>query len=51
MVVPYAADIADDPAFASAGLLFRGGQPEFSADAAYAWLSARAASRAARGTV
>ncbi|MFE5490249.1 HAD family hydrolase [Streptomyces virginiae] len=50
VVVPYAPEIADDPAFASAGLLFRGGQPEFSADAAYGWLTARTAG-AARGTV
>ncbi|MFE7095255.1 HAD family hydrolase [Streptomyces erythrochromogenes] len=47
IVVPYAAEIADDPAFGSAGLLFRGGQPEFSADAAYEWLRARCAHRAA----
>ncbi|MFE6906134.1 HAD family hydrolase [Streptomyces erythrochromogenes] len=47
IVVPYAAEIADDPAFATAGLLFRGGQPEFGADAAYEWLCARAAHRAA----
>ncbi|THA82650.1 HAD family phosphatase [Streptomyces sp. A0592] len=47
IVVPYAAEIADDPAFTSAGLLFRGGQPEFSADAAYEWLRARFAGRAA----
>ncbi|MEC4571022.1 HAD family hydrolase [Streptomyces virginiae] len=46
VVVPYAPEIADDPAFASAGLLFRGGQPEFSADAAYGWLTARTAGTA-----
>ncbi|WP_030759093.1 HAD family hydrolase [Streptomyces sp. NRRL F-2664] len=43
VVVPYSPDIADDPACAGAGLLFRGGQPEFGADAAYRWLAARAA--------
>ncbi|MEU6309493.1 HAD family phosphatase [Streptomyces sp. NPDC047014] len=45
IVVPYAAEIAGDPAFASAGLLFRGGQPEFTAEAAHAWLSAYGAGR------
>ncbi|MFB7179877.1 HAD family hydrolase [Streptomyces sp. NPDC056257] len=40
IVVPYATDIADDPAFASAGLLFRGGQAQFTADAAHDWLTA-----------
>ncbi|MFI1650061.1 HAD family hydrolase [Streptomyces avidinii] len=40
VAVPYAPDIADDPAFASAGLLFPGGQPQFTADAAYGWLTA-----------
>ncbi|MFI0710422.1 HAD family hydrolase [Streptomyces inhibens] len=38
IAVPYVAGTADDPAFASAGLLFRGGQGEFTARAAYAWL-------------
>ncbi|MEU9086444.1 HAD family phosphatase [Streptomyces sp. NPDC048357] len=41
IVIPYATDIADDPAFASAGLLFRGGRPQFTADAAHDWLTAR----------
>ncbi|MEV7557199.1 HAD family phosphatase [Streptomyces sp. NPDC089795] len=41
VAVPYTPDMARDPAFASAGLLFPGGQPQFSVDAAYAWLSAR----------
>ncbi|UQW99978.1 HAD family phosphatase [Streptomyces sp. RerS4] len=41
VAVPYVADTAGDPAFASAGLLFAGGQAEFSAEAAYDWLSAR----------
>ncbi|MFG2990596.1 HAD family hydrolase [Streptomyces sp. NPDC048257] len=43
MAIPYAPEIAGDPAFASAGLLFPGGQPEFSADAAYEWLLAHRA--------
>ncbi|MFD9333779.1 HAD family hydrolase [Streptomyces sp. NPDC060028] len=38
LAVPYVSATADDPAFATAGLLFRGGQPEFSADTAYEWL-------------
>ncbi|REK86299.1 HAD family phosphatase [Streptomyces inhibens] len=38
IAVPYVAGTADDPAFASAGLLFRGGQGEFTARAAYDWL-------------
>lgn len=38
IAVPYVAGTADDPAFASAGLLFRGGQQEFTAQAAYDWL-------------
>ncbi|MEU8774948.1 HAD family phosphatase [Streptomyces sp. NPDC048606] len=42
VAVPYVAETAGDPAFAGAGLLFAGGQAEFSADAAYDWLSARA---------
>ncbi|MFF4428011.1 HAD family hydrolase [Streptomyces sp. NPDC001513] len=41
IVVPYATDIADDPAFAPAGLLFRGGRAQFTADAAHDWLTAR----------
>lgn len=40
VAVPYTPDIAGDPAFASAGLLFPGGHSEFSADAAYDWLAA-----------
>ncbi|MGX1128838.1 HAD superfamily hydrolase (TIGR01509 family) [Streptomyces glaucescens] len=39
IAVPYVADQADDPGFAGAGLLFRGGQPEFTARAAYDWLT------------
>ncbi|MFI9045529.1 HAD family hydrolase [Streptomyces sp. NPDC053427] len=38
MAIPYVADTADEPAFAHAGLLFRGGQEEFTARAAYEWL-------------
>ncbi|MGW6706459.1 HAD family hydrolase [Streptomyces sp. NPDC054956] len=39
VAVPYVAATADDPAFAPAGLLFRSGQAEFSADTAYEWLA------------
>ncbi|MFD8549102.1 HAD family hydrolase [Streptomyces sp. NPDC059649] len=38
IAVPYVSGTADDPGFAGAGLLFRGGQREFTARAAYAWL-------------
>ncbi|MCK8681784.1 HAD family hydrolase [Streptomyces lichenis] len=38
LAVPYVPGTADDPAFASAGLLVRGGQAEFTAEAAYAYL-------------
>lgn len=38
IAVPYVAATADDPAFARAQLLFRGGQGEFTARAAYDWL-------------
>ncbi|MEU9489237.1 HAD family phosphatase [Streptomyces decoyicus] len=38
IAVPYVAATADDPAFTSAGLLFKGGQGEFTARAAYDWL-------------
>jgi HAD superfamily hydrolase (TIGR01509 family) len=38
IAVPYVAATADDPAFARAGLLFKGGQGEFTARAAYDWL-------------
>ncbi|MFK0049385.1 HAD family hydrolase [Streptomyces sp. NPDC090741] len=38
VAIPYVAATANDPAFAGAGLLFRGGQPDFSAEAAYEWL-------------
>ncbi|MFE9630955.1 HAD family hydrolase [Streptomyces sp. NPDC006463] len=43
MAVPYVTDTAHDPAFATAGLLFAGGQREFTAAAAYDWLAARVA--------
>lgn len=39
IAVPYVAAQADDPAFATAGLLVRGGQAEFTARAAYDWLA------------
>ncbi|MFG2526430.1 HAD family hydrolase [Streptomyces sp. NPDC048516] len=38
IAVPYVPAAADDPAFASAGLMFQGGQGEFSARLAYDWL-------------
>lgn len=43
IAIPYVAAQADDPAFATAGLLFRGGQREFTAEAAYDWLARTAA--------
>lgn len=39
IAVPYVASHADDPAFRSADLLFRGGQREFTAEAAWDWLA------------
>ncbi|MFE9994564.1 HAD family hydrolase [Streptomyces avermitilis] len=39
IAIPYVAAQADDPAFATAGLLVRGGQTEFTARAAYEWLA------------
>jgi HAD superfamily hydrolase (TIGR01509 family) len=39
IAVPYVAAQADDPAFATAGLLLRGGQADFTAQAAYDWLT------------
>lgn len=45
IAVPYVPGTADDPAFAAAGLLFAGGQREFTAQAAYAWLERPAAAR------
>ncbi|MCX5555682.1 HAD family phosphatase [Streptomyces sp. NBC_00038] len=38
IAIPYVAAQADDPGFATAGLLLRGGQAEFTARAAYDWL-------------
>ncbi|WP_406509660.1 HAD family hydrolase [Streptomyces sp. NBC_00212] len=42
IAVPYLPQSADDPAFATAGLLFPGGQGEFSAERAYDWMTASA---------
>ncbi|MFF0183398.1 HAD family hydrolase [Streptomyces sp. NPDC005244] len=42
VAVPYVAEQADDPAFAKADLVFRGGQGEFTARAAYDWLAGEA---------
>ncbi|MGP4048212.1 HAD family hydrolase [Streptomyces sp. 2A115] len=39
IAVPYVTAQADDPSFATAGLLVRGGQAEFTARAAYDWLA------------
>ncbi|GGZ90308.1 HAD family hydrolase [Streptomyces subrutilus] len=41
VAIPYVATTADDAAFAGAGLLFAGGQREFSAAAAHGWLTDR----------
>jgi beta-phosphoglucomutase-like phosphatase (HAD superfamily) len=38
IAVPYLTAQADAPQFATADLLLRGGQPEFTARAAYDWL-------------
>ncbi|MFF4547193.1 HAD family hydrolase [Streptomyces sp. NPDC001406] len=38
IAIPYVAAQADAPEFATAGLLLRGGQAEFTAQSAYAWL-------------
>ncbi|WP_326665216.1 HAD family hydrolase [Streptomyces sp. NBC_00385] len=43
IAVPYLPACATDPAFAATGLLFPGGQDEFTAQAAYAWLFAATA--------
>ncbi|MFB7715561.1 HAD family hydrolase [Streptomyces sp. NPDC056105] len=45
IAIPYVAAQADDPAFATAGLLFRGGQREFTSEAAYDWLARTATPR------
>lgn len=41
IAIPYVADQADAPEFATADLLLRGGQEEFTARAAYDWLARR----------
>lgn len=41
IAIPYVADQADAPEFATAALLLRGGQEEFTARAAYDWLARR----------
>ncbi|MEU7042151.1 HAD family phosphatase [Streptomyces varsoviensis] len=38
VAIPYVPGTAGDPAFATAGLLFAGGQSDFSAEAAYDWI-------------
>ncbi|MET9294198.1 HAD family phosphatase [Streptomyces sp. NPDC003077] len=38
VAIPYVPGTVDDPAFARAGLLFAGGQAEFTAQAAYEWV-------------
>ncbi|MFF4927499.1 HAD family hydrolase [Streptomyces griseofuscus] len=47
IAVPYVAEQADDPGFAAASLLLRGGQNEFTARSAYAWLRGTAATNSA----
>ncbi|WP_369240620.1 HAD family hydrolase [Streptomyces sp. R21] len=42
IAIPYVVAQADDPAFATAGLLLRGGHAEFTARAAYDWLASSA---------
>ncbi|WP_217144154.1 HAD family phosphatase [Streptomyces sp. AC627_RSS907] len=44
IAIPYVAAQADAPEFATAGLLLRGGQREFTAQAAYDWLTRAAPS-------
>jgi hypothetical protein len=39
IAIPYVAAHADDPAFATAGLLLPGGQADFTARSAYDWLA------------
>ncbi|MDJ0381124.1 HAD family phosphatase [Streptomyces sp. G-G2] len=41
VAIPYVAETADDPAFATAALPLRAGHAEFSADVAHDWLTAR----------
>ncbi|MEV0041600.1 HAD family phosphatase [Streptomyces sp. NPDC050804] len=38
IAIPYVRTTADDPEFATAGIVFPGGQSEFTAQAAYTWL-------------
>lgn len=38
IAIPYVRGTEDDPSFKTAGLVFRGGQDEFTAEAAYTWL-------------
>lgn len=45
IAIPYVAAQADAPEFATATLLLRGGQSEFTAQSAYAWLRETAGSR------
>jgi HAD superfamily hydrolase (TIGR01509 family) len=45
IAIPYVAAQADAPEFATATLLLRGGQTEFTAQSAYAWLRATARTR------
>ncbi|NUO45469.1 MAG: HAD family phosphatase, partial [Streptomyces sp.] len=40
IAIPYVAAQADAPEFATAALLLRGGQEEFTARAAYEWMAA-----------
>ncbi|WP_078897715.1 HAD family phosphatase [Streptomyces rimosus] len=40
IAIPYVPETATDPAFSGAGLLFPGGQREFTAEAAYRWITA-----------
>ncbi|HWM40501.1 MAG TPA: HAD family phosphatase [Streptomyces sp.] len=50
VAVPYVPETAGDPAFASAGLLFAGGQGEFDARQAYDWITGRPGSAAGKGS-
>lgn len=43
VAIPYVSATADDPAFATAALLFPSGQREFSAETAYDWITDRRA--------
>ncbi|MFD7662724.1 HAD family hydrolase [Streptomyces sp. NPDC059788] len=49
IAIPYVRETAADPAFGSAGLFFPGGQAEFTAEAAYRWVTSAAAGRDASG--